>query len=151
MTPGGILGVCFGGFASQKKGAVSHRGAFCDFADNWLSKGTPGHTPGTAYTRLSQSPKWKEFRNINCWLGVWGMFQGYVWKFLEVDKHNLAGPTRREWGSLNLYWLVYWGWKFIPSFPTTKGQLVIGCKTLILNKRYPLSTLLYQRVTVDCS
>ena len=38
----------------------------------------------------------------------------------------------------------------IPSFPTTKGQLVIGCKTL-LNKRYPLSTLLYQMVTVDCS
>ena len=27
-------------------------------------------------------------------------------------KENLAGPTRREWGSLNLYWLVYWGWNF---------------------------------------
>ena len=28
----------------------------------------------------------------------------------------LAGPTRREWGSLNLYWLVYWGWNF-PKIP----------------------------------
>ena len=28
---------------------------------------------------------------------------------------TLAGPTRREWESLNLYWLVYWGWNFLHS------------------------------------
>ena len=39
----------------------------------------PQHTPG-AYPK-PQTPKWKEFRNINCWLGVWGMLQGSVGKF----------------------------------------------------------------------
>ena len=32
---------------------------------------------------IPQSPKWKEFHIINCWLGVWGMFQGYVEKCLD--------------------------------------------------------------------
>ena len=43
----------------------------------------PQHTPG-AHPRHPQSLKWKEFRTINCWLGVWGMLQGYVGKFLET-------------------------------------------------------------------
>ena len=33
----------------------------------------PQHSPG-AYLRHPETPKWKEFRNINSWLGVWGMF-----------------------------------------------------------------------------
>ncbi len=50
----------------------------------------PQHTLG-AYPRHPQTPKWKKFRTINCWLGVWGMLQGSVGKFLE--------QTFTRWGS----------------------------------------------------
>ena len=36
---------------------------------------------------------------------------------------KLAGPTRREWGSLNLYWLVYWGWNFPHSLRVGPARL----------------------------
>ncbi len=39
----------------------------------------PQHTPG-AYPRHPQRPKWKEFRNINRWLGVWGYVPGGMLK-----------------------------------------------------------------------
>ena len=30
-----------------------------------------------------------------------------------IESWSMTGcPTRREWGSLNLYWLVHWGWNF---------------------------------------
>ena len=45
----------------------------------WLYLREPQHTP-RAYCMNPRTPKWKECTNINCWLGVWLMFQGYVGK-----------------------------------------------------------------------
>ena len=36
-----------------------------------------------------QTPKWKEFRNINCWLGVVGYVPGVCWKFLRSYKFHI--------------------------------------------------------------
>ena len=47
------------------------------------------HTPGIPF----QPQMLQEFRNINCWLGVWGMFQGYVGKFLDY-RYPLSSPPR---------------------------------------------------------
>ena len=47
------------------------------------SKRTPTY-PWSIPHESPFTPKWKESRTINSWLGVWGMFQGYVGKFLEV-------------------------------------------------------------------
>ena len=65
-----------------------------------------------AYPRPPQPPKLKELRTINCWFWVWGMFQGYVGKFL--DSRNLlfqislglgisfcVGETQSRFGPLN--------------------------------------------------
>ena len=53
----------------------------------------PQHTPGYSIPKASPfTPKWKEFRNINCWLRVWGMFQGYVGKFLDPFEANHHHP-----------------------------------------------------------
>ena len=41
----------------------------------------PQHTRG-AYPRHPRSPKWKELLH-KLLVGIWGMFQGYVGKFLE--------------------------------------------------------------------
>ena len=48
-------------------------------------------------------------------IGGCGHFQGCPSKMWKCVPQKLAGPTRREWGSLNLYWLVYWGWNFLHS------------------------------------
>ncbi len=40
---------------------------------------------------------------------------------------TLAGPIRREWGSLNLCCLVYWGWNFPHS-------LRVGPASTVLNR-----------------
>ena len=46
----------------------------------------PQHTQGV-YPRHPQTHKWKEFQNIDCWLGVWGLFQRYVGKILDSQSH----------------------------------------------------------------
>ncbi len=61
----------------------------------------PQHTPG-AYPMNPQTPKWKKFRTINYWLGVWGMFQGYVGKFLETKVRSCADKQ---------LWSQYLNWK----------------------------------------
>ena len=56
----------------------------------WLltlwSPRTRKHTPGRNISQAFPfTPKWNEFRNINCCLmDVWDMLQGYVGKFLDV-------------------------------------------------------------------
>ena len=52
-----------------------------------------------------------------------------LWSPEGMASTKLAGPTRREWGSLNLYCLVYWGWNF-PHSPF-KGQLENSTKTMV--------------------
>ena len=51
--------------------------------------------------------------HLTAWRKGWsGQPQDVVaWRIVD-EGTELAGPTRREWGSLNLYWLVYWGWNF---------------------------------------
>ncbi len=51
------------------------------------------HTPG-AYPRHPQNER-NSF--IKCCLGVWGMFQGYVGKFLESAKCRQIHPTWMLW------------------------------------------------------
>ena len=60
-----------------------------------FAKGTPGHTPGTAYPwSIPFHPQMlQEFRNINCWLGVWGMLQGSVGKFLDVLEEDFLSTV----------------------------------------------------------
>ena len=48
-----------------------------------LSKRTPTYPLFRIPQASPFTPKWKEFRNINCWFWVWGMFQGYVGHFLH--------------------------------------------------------------------
>ncbi len=54
----------------------------------------------------------------------------------------LAGPEGREWGSLNLYCLVYWGWNFPHSLPT-KGQLVLTSSFSNFQKFRPILMILF--------
>ncbi len=66
----------------------------------------PQHICGAYPQIASLTPKWKEFRIINCWLvGPWGYFPGSVGKFLE------------SWGA------VKWGLKDISiiSLPCFSG------------------------------
>ena len=59
-------------------------GSRCFFPKEWFQR-EPQHTPVEHTPGTSPNPqiKWKEFRNMNCWFWVWGMFQGYVGKVLE--------------------------------------------------------------------
>ena len=42
------------------------------------------HTPGLEHTLDIPKPPNERNSSINCWLGVWGMLQGSVGKFLET-------------------------------------------------------------------
>jgi len=48
-----------------------------------ISKKTPTYPKG-AYPRNPKKKPNERNSFINCWLGVWGMFQGYVEKVLEI-------------------------------------------------------------------
>ena len=117
------------------------------------------HTPG-AYPRHPLSPpKWKEFRTINCWLGVWGMLQGSVGKVLDyfftsilnyevlidstvqvglwvlpIFKMNLEPPSSECWANSQKKQL--WDFKTILLFPPTilRRSLVLW---LALQPRFP--------------
>ncbi len=94
---------------SEPVGTVGH-------SDDWQwhsdVQREPQYTPVEHTPNIPNTTKWKEFRTINCWLGVWGMLQGFVGKFLEMwfggldDQHfavHWLALSRREWGNESLY------------------------------------------------
>ena len=89
-------------FSPQNVGEISYFREI-DRLVKCYSKGIPTY-PCFAYPRHPQTPKWKEFRTINCWLGVWGMLQGFVGKFIELyfgQIHGYWGFYRRKWSYNN--------------------------------------------------
>ena len=92
-------------WASSSHFLTSSRCFFnCFFWDIFMFLRETQHTPG-AYPRPPQTPNERN-SFIKCWFWVWGMFQGYVGKFLEfMFKHPV--DVRMPIG-LELTFLCLW-------------------------------------------